>query len=205
MQSIFDFFKFLDMPTRRSQPIERRPRADAQRNRERILEAAKQAFTRWGANASLDDIARQAGVGPGTLYRHFPSREELLLAVYRTEIEKLAAAGGELARSMTPIEALRAWLLLFVDAIAAKQLIAPALNTLVGDHKKIFEASYEQMQEAIRSLVRRAIKSGDIRKDLDPMDLLRALVGVANVATSPDWQQSAKRLVDILIMGSRPA
>jgi hypothetical protein len=96
---------------------------------------------------------------------------------------------------MTTIEALRAWLLLFVDAIAAKELIAPALNTLVGDHKKMFEASYAQMHEAIRSLVKRAIKSGDVRRDLDPIDLLRALVGVANVATSPDWQQSAKRLV----------
>ncbi len=105
---------------------------------------------------------------------------------------------------MIPIEALRAWLLLFVDAIAAKELIAPALNALLGDHKKVFAASYAQMKEAIRSLVKRAIESGDIRKDLDPMDLLRALVGVVNVAANPDWQQSARRLVDILITGSRP-
>jgi AcrR family transcriptional regulator len=193
------------MPTKRPQPAQRKPRADAQRNRERILEVAKEAFTKSGANASLDDIAKQAGVGPGTLYRHFPTREELLQAVYRSELEKLAAAEGEFAKAMTPIEALRAWLLLFVDTIAAKQLIAPALNTLIGDPKKVFAASYAQMHEAIRCLVKRAIKSGDIRKDLDPMDLLRALVGVANVATSPDWQQSAKRLVDILITGSRPA
>jgi AcrR family transcriptional regulator len=199
------FLTFLDMPAKRSQPPKRRPRADAQRNRERILEVAKEAFTRSGANASLDDIAKQAGVGPGTLYRHFPTREELLQAVYRSELEKLAAAEGKFAQTMTPIEALRAWLLLFVDAIAAKELIAPALNTLVGDHKKIFAASYAQMQEAIRSLVKRAIESGDIRKELVPMDLLRALVGVAHVTTSPDWQQSAKRLVDILITGSRPA
>jgi AcrR family transcriptional regulator len=199
------FRTFFDMPSKRSQPAQRKPRADAQRNRERILEVAKEAFTRSGANASLDDIAKQSGVGPGTLYRHFPTREELLQAVYRSELEKLAAAGQKFAQTMTPIKALRAWLLLFVDAIAAKQLIAPALNTLVGDHKKIFEASYAEMHEAIRSLVKRAIESGDIRKDLDSMDLLRALVGVANVATSPDWQQSAKRLVDILIAGSRPA
>ena len=192
------------MPTKRSQPDQRKPRADAQRNRERILEVAKEAFTRSGANASLDDIAKQAGVGPGTLYRHFPTREELLQAVYRSELEKLAAAERKFAQTMTPIEALRAWLLLFVDAIAAKQLIAPALNTLVGDHKKVFADSYAQMQEAIRSLVKRAIKSGDIRKDLDSMDLIRALVGVANVTTSPDWQQSARRLVDILVTGSRP-
>jgi len=191
------------MPKNPSQPPNRKPRVDAQRNRERILEVAKEAFTRSGADASLDDIAKQAGVGPGTLYRHFPTREELLQAVYRSELEKLAAAEPKLAETMTPIAALRAWLLLFVDAIAAKQLIAPALNTLVGDHKKVFADSYAQMQEAIRSLVKRAIKSGDIRKDLDPMDLIRALVGVANVTTSPDWQQSARRLVDILVTGSR--
>jgi hypothetical protein len=105
---------------------------------------------------------------------------------------------------MTPIEALRAWLLLFVDAIAAKQLIAPALNTLVGDHKKVFAASYAKIHQAIHALVKRAIKSGDIRKDLNSADLLRALVGFANVSTGPDWQQSARRLVDILIAGSRP-
>jgi AcrR family transcriptional regulator len=181
----------------------RKPRADAQRNRERILEVAKQAFTRSGADTSLDDIAKQAGVGPGTLYRHFPTREELLKAVYRNELENLASAEEKFAETLPPVEALRAWLLLFVDAVAAKQIIAPALNTLVGDHKKVFEASYAQMHEAIRRLVKRAVKSGDIRKDLDPVDLLRALIGVANVASSPDWQQSARRLVDILLSGSR--
>jgi AcrR family transcriptional regulator len=183
----------------------RKPRADAERNRERILEVAKEAFTRFGAEASLDDVAKQAGVGPGTLYRHFPSREELLQAVYRSELEKQAGAAQKFAQTMPPIEALRAWLLLFVDGIATKQLIAPALNTLVGDPKKVFEASYAQIHEAIRALVKRAIHSGDIRKDLDPIDLLRALVGVSNVAASPEWQQSARRLVDILIAGSRPS
>jgi AcrR family transcriptional regulator len=181
----------------------RKPRADAQRNRERILEVAKQAFTRSGADTSLDDIAKQAGVGPGTLYRHFPTREELLKAVYRNELENLATAEEKFAETMPPVEALRAWLLMFVDAVAAKQIIAPALNTLVGDHKKVFEASYAQIHEALRRLVKRAVKSGDIRKDLDPIDLLRALVGVANVASTPDWQQSARRLVDILVSGSR--
>ncbi|MGH9686503.1 MAG: TetR/AcrR family transcriptional regulator [Candidatus Acidiferrales bacterium] len=182
----------------------RKPRADARRNRERILEVAKQAFTRSGANTSLDDIAKQAGVGAGTLYRHFPTREELLEAVYRAEIEKLAAAEQKLAETMPPVEALRAWLWLFIDAIATKHLIAPALNALLEDPKNVFEASHAQIHEAIRALVRRAIKSGDIREDLDPIDLLRALVGVSNVASSPDWQQSAKRLVDILVAGSRP-
>jgi AcrR family transcriptional regulator len=193
------------MAAKRSQSKDRKPRTDAQRNRERILEAAKLAFYQSGANASLDEIAKEAGVGPGTLYRHFPAREDLLEAVYRTEVEKLAAAERRFAETLPPVEALRAWMLLFVDYIAAKQIIAPVLNALVGDPKKVFESSHGQIWDAIRGLVKRAIKSGDIRKDLDPLDLLRALIGVANVATSPDWQQSARRLVDILITGSRPA
>jgi AcrR family transcriptional regulator len=195
---------FFEDAMNRSKSAGRKPRVDAQRNRERILEAAKQAFTQSGASASLDDIAKEAGVGPGTLYRHFPTREVLLQAVYRSEIEKLAAAERKFAQSLPPIEALRAWLLLFVDAIETKHLIAPVLNTLIGDPKKVFAASHAQTHAALRALVKRAIESGDIRKDLDPMDLLRALVGVANVASSPDWQQSARRLVDILITGSRP-
>src|ERR1700756_3649247 len=161
---------------------DRKPRADAQRNRERILEVAKREFTRSGANASLEDISRKAAVGPGTLYRHFPTREELLVAVYQSEMEKLAAAERNLADTASPVEALRAWLLLFVDAVETKQIIAPVLNTLVGDPKKVFEVSYVQIHKALRALVRRAIENGDIRKDLDPIDLLRAIVGVSNVS-----------------------
>src|ERR1035438_5906876 len=193
------------MPKKRKQGASlRKPRSDAQRNRERILEVARQAFSRSGANASLDDIVKKAGVGPGTLYRHFPTREELLVAVYRSGMEKLAAAEQKFADDLPPIEALRAWLLLFVDYIGQKQLIAPALNALLGDPKKVFEASYARIWDSIRALVKRAIENGDIRKDLDPIDLLRALIGVASVATSPDWQQSARGLVYILITGARP-
>src|SRR5262245_58287035 len=104
----------------------RKPRADAQRNRERILDIAKDAFTRSGATISLDEVEKDAGVGPGTLYRHFPKRDDLLEAVYRSELEKLAAAERKFAETMSPIDALRAWMLLFVDYIAAKQIIAPA-------------------------------------------------------------------------------
>jgi hypothetical protein len=96
-------------------------------------------------------------------------------------------------------------MLLFVDYIATKKIVAPALNALVGDSSKVFEGSYAQVQEAIRALAKRAIKSGDIRKNLDPIDLLRALIGVSNAASGPDWQQRARRLVDILITGSRPS
>lgn len=191
------------MVTRRTESTDRKTRTDAQRNRERILEVAKKAFTRSGANASLDEIAKQAGIGPGTLYRHFPTRDELIEAVYRTEVEKLAAAEQTFAETMPPLDALRAWMLLFVDYIATKKIIAPALNSMVGGPSKMFEASHAQIWEAIRVLVKRAVDSGAIRKDLDPIDLLRALIGVANVATSPDWQKSARRLVDILITGAR--
>jgi AcrR family transcriptional regulator len=192
-------------PTKkRPQSNQRKPRTDAQRNRERILEVAQEAFTRSGANASLDDIARDTGVGAGTLYRHFPTRDALIEAVYRSEVEKLAAAERKFTEAMPPIEALRAWMLLFVDYIEAKHIIAPVLNTFVGGPSKLYEGSRAQISGAIDALVKRAIKSGDIRKDLDPFDLLRALIGVSNVASSPDWQQSAKRLVDILITGSRP-
>jgi AcrR family transcriptional regulator len=192
------------MAKKRSQPTQRKTRTDAQRNRERILAVAKEAFARSGANTSLDDVARQAGVGAGTLYRHFPTRDALLEAVYHTEVAKLAAAERELSEKLPPVEALRAWMLLFVDYIAEKHIIAPALNAFAGGPSKLYEASRADVNGAIESLVKRAIKSGDVRKDLEPFDLLRALIGVSNVASAPDWKQSAKRLVDILILGSRP-
>ena len=182
----------------------RKPRADAQRNRERLMEIAKAAFARGGAEVSLDDIAKAAGVGAGTLYRHFPTRDALIEAVYRAEVQALSDAAGRLAAEHAPVAALRAWMRLFVDYIAAKHLIAPALKSVVGGSSQLFAATGDQMREAIDGLVGRAVLSGDIRPDLDPFDLLRALVGVANVAASPDWEASAKRLVDILIAGSRP-
>jgi AcrR family transcriptional regulator len=178
---------------------------DAQRNRERILEVAKEAFTRFGADASLDDIAKQAGVGAGTLYRHFPTRDALIEAVYRSEVEKLALAARTFAEEMAPIEALRAWMLLFVDHIAAKQIIAPALNSVVGGASKLYQGSRSQVRGAIEMLVKRAIKSGDMRRDFDAFDLLRALIGVAHVDSDPDWKRSARRLVDILIAGAQAA
>lgn len=191
------------MPRRPSNPEPRKPRTDAQRNRERILEVAKEAFTRKGADASLDDIAKQAGVGPGTLYRHFATRDALIEAVYQSEVEKMAEAGRKLSEEKPPLEALRSWMLLFVDHIAAKLIIAPALNSIVGGASRLYEDSRSQIQGTVEALVKRAIKSGDLRKDVEPFDLLRALIGVAHVPAGPDWQQSARRLVDILIAGSR--
>ena len=193
------------MKKKRSQPAQRKPRTDALRNRERILEVAKGAFTRHGADASLDDIAKQAGVGAGTLYRHFPTRDALIEAVYGSEVEKLAAAAHGFAAAMPPVEALRAWLLLFVDYIAAKHIIAPALNSVAGGPSRLYEGSRSLVQGAIEELVKRAKKSGDVRRDIDASDLLRAVIGVSYVGSGGDWQQSAKRLVQILIAGSHPA
>jgi AcrR family transcriptional regulator len=188
-----------------AQPAQRKPRTDALRNRERILAVAKEAFTRQGADASLDDIAKQAGVGAGTLYRHFPTRDALIEAVYRSEVEKLAAAAHGFAATISPVEALRTWLLLFVDYIAAKHIIAPALNSVDGGPSRLYENSRSLVQGAIEELVKRAKKSGDVRRDVDASDLLRAVIGVSYVGSGGDWQQSAKRLVEILIAGSRPA
>ncbi|MGY6158227.1 TetR/AcrR family transcriptional regulator [Paraburkholderia strydomiana] len=188
-----------------STPKEKKPRADALRNRERILEEAKKAFTSEGGDISLEEVARQAGVGPGTLYRHFPTREALLESVYRAEVESLAEEERRLTQELPADEALREWMLLFVDYIATKKIIAPALNSIVGGAtNELFEYSGKQIKAAIRTLVSRAVESGDVRADLEPLDLLRALVGVSNVASAPDWQQSAKRLVDILLLGSKP-
>jgi AcrR family transcriptional regulator len=194
------------MPRKPFRAAARKLRTDAQRNRKLILEAAKQAFTRDGADASLDEIANRAGVGPGTLYRHFPTRDALLRAVYETEVDKLAVAQQEFAKTMNPVEALRAWMRLFVDYVATKQIVAPALNTLVGGTSKLYEGSRSRapIRGAIEALVKRAIANGDIRADLEPFDLLRALVGVSSVASGPDWPESARRLVDILISGSHP-
>jgi AcrR family transcriptional regulator len=187
-----------------NEPKSRKTRADAQRNRDHLLKVAKVAFTQKGIDFSLDDLAKTAGVGIGTLYRHFPTREALIEGVYRAEVKSLAEAAERLSATKPPLEALREWMKIFVDYIAAKHLIAPALNTIVGGASQLYAESGTQVKAAIEMLVGRAVATGDIRPDLDAFDLLRALVGVANVAASPDWEASAKRLVDILIAGSRP-
>jgi AcrR family transcriptional regulator len=184
-------------------PPARKPRADARRNRERILEAAKEIFTRDGGTASLDDIIRQAGVGPGTLYRHFPTRDALIEAVYRSEVEKLAAAELRFAATLPPIEALRAWMLLFIDHVSGKRLIIPAMDTVAGGSMRLIEGSRSLIHTAFAASVRRAIASGDLRSDTDPDDFVRALVGVFHTTAVPGWEPSARRLVDILIAGSR--
>ena len=185
-------------------PVARKPRADAQRNRERIIEVARLAFTRHGAEATLDDIARQASIGPGTLYRHFPTRDALIEAVYRSEVEKLTASGQRFAATMPPLDALRAWTLLFIDHVAGKKLILPAMDTVAGGSMRLIEGARGLIHSAFVALMQRAINSGDLRADTDPDDFVRALIGVFHTTALPGWEPSARRIVDILIAGSRP-
>jgi AcrR family transcriptional regulator len=182
----------------------RKPRADAQRNRERILEVAKQVFTRRGAEASMDEIARRAKIGPGTLYRHFPTRDDLLAAVYISEVEKLAEAQRQFSAELAPLEALRAWMLVFVDYLSAKKIIAPALNAMAGGPSRVYEQSTRLMEDAAHALARSAVASGDLRPDVDPMDMLRAIYGVSSTSSADDGPAKARDFVDILIRGSRP-
>lgn len=192
------------MKTPAAQKTARKPRADAQRNRERILEIAKQIFTRRGAEASMDEIARRARIGPGTLYRHFPNRDELLAAVYISEVEKLAEAQRRFSAELPPIEALRAWMLIFIDYIAAKTIIAPALNAIAGGPSRVYQKTTRVMEEAANALASRAVASGDLRPDVDPMDMLRAIYGVSSAGNTGDWPAKARLFVNILIQGSRP-
>ena len=192
------------MKTSTAQKTARKPRADAQRNRERILEVAKQVFTRRGAEASMDEIAKRAKIGPGTLYRHFPSRDDLLAAVYISEVEKLAEAQRKLSAALPPVEALRAWMLVFIDYIAAKKIIAPALDVMVGGPSQVYRQSTRVMEEAANALASRAVATGDLRPDVDPMDMLRAIYGVSSAGSTDDWPVKARRFVEILIQGSRP-
>jgi AcrR family transcriptional regulator len=192
------------MKTTAAKKAARKPRADAQRNRARILEVAKQVFMRRGAEASMDEIAKRAKIGPGTLYRHFPTRDDLLAAVYISEVEKLAEAQRKFSAELPPVEALRAWMLVFIDYIAAKKIIAPALNAMAGGPSRVFQQTNRLMEEAAKALASRAIASRDLRPDVDPMDMLRAIYGVSSAGSTDDWPAKARRFVDILIQGSRP-
>ncbi len=152
----------------------------------------------------MDEIAKRAKVGPGTLYRHFPTRDALLAAVYISEVEKLAEAQRKFSAGLPPIEALRAWMLVFIDYIATKRIIAPALNTMADGPSQVYQQTTRVMEEAANALASRAVASGDLRSDVDPMDMLRAIYGISSAGSTEDWPEKARRFVDILIQGSRP-
>ncbi|MGO9514367.1 MAG: TetR/AcrR family transcriptional regulator [Steroidobacteraceae bacterium] len=181
----------------------RKPRADSARNRQLLIDAAKAAFTDVGLNVSLEEIARRAGVGIGTLYRHFPSREAVVEAVYRREVELLAEAVPQLLETSPAGEALHKWMHLFVDYIATKRVIAPSLGAAAARTSALHASSAELITRAISTLVKRAVESGDVRKDIAPSDLLRAMVGVSYGNPDKAWEASARRLIDLLMDGLR--
>lgn len=181
----------------------RRTRADARRNHDRLIAVAKTAFAEIGPEVSLDEIARRAGVGIGTLYRHFPTRDSMVEAVYRREVEQLAAAATRLLGSLPPAAALHEWMRLFVDYIATKKVMASALGAIVDCSSALYAASGVQLGEAMTLLVRHGVAAGAIRPDIDAIDLLRALVGFTLGNSSPGWQASALRLIEILMDGLR--
>ncbi len=183
----------------------RKPRADGQRNRERLVETAKAAFADVGPDVSLDEIARRAGLGIGTLYRHFPTRDAIVEAVYRREVDELAGAATRLLASRPAGEALHHWMRLFVDYIATKKVIASALGSMVGGASELYASSGARIIQAISLLVDRAGAAGDIRPDVNPKDLLRALIGFTYGADNVGWRPSALRLIDILMDGLKPA
>ncbi|MFZ5747323.1 MAG: TetR/AcrR family transcriptional regulator [Pseudomonadota bacterium] len=180
----------------------RKPRADAARNRQRLLDTARVVFREKGAQASLEEIAREAGVGIGTLYRHFPSRDALVEQVYRAESRALADAASALAATHAPAEALRLWMRVFVGYVATKQIMAAALSALVRK-PELYAESGAQMKAAARMLFDRAVASGEIHPGVEPMDLLRAVAGVVQVAPETEWEASAYRVIDLLVAGLR--
>jgi AcrR family transcriptional regulator len=181
----------------------RKPRADSIRNREILLEAATQIFSAGGPQASLEAVARQAGVGIGTLYRHFPTREALFEAVYRHEVDHLGELAELLARDSDPVEALRKWLHANVRLVATKKGMVEALQLVAHGSSELKAYSFERMSNAIGLLLDRGVAAGEIRSDISPEDLLRTLVGIFYSQGTADWQPAALRLVDVFVDGLR--
>jgi AcrR family transcriptional regulator len=179
----------------------RKPRADAVRNRERVLEAAKAVFSAGGPEASLEAVARRAGVGIGTLYRHFPTREALFEAVYRREVEQLSELAEQLKNAKDPVEALRRWLRSNVEFVATKKGMSAALALTFQSSSELAAFSLDRLTKAVGSLLSRAVAAGEMRADIGPEDLLRALVGMCYMHDQPGWQSTALRLLDVFVDG----
>jgi len=178
----------------------RAPRADAARNRERLLTAAKAVFSAGGAEASLEAVARRAGVGIGTLYRHFPTREALFEAVYRREVDELAALAERLSAEVSPDEALRRWVRANVEFVATKKGMAAAL-ALAAHNKDLTAYSFDRLTRALAELLERAQAAGAVRAQVEPQELLRALVGFCMVDGQANWRATVLRLTDVFMDG----
>ena len=182
---------------------ERRLRADSIRNRERLLQAAAAVFSSGGPDASLEAVAKRAGVGIGTLYRHFPTREALFEAVYRHEVDQIGELAERLAKEEAPVDALRHWLHANVRLVATKKGMLAALALAATGRPELYAYSFDRLTKAVGSLLRRAIKAGEVRPDIKPEELLRALVGMCYMHDKPGWQNSVLHLVDIFVDGLR--
>ncbi|WP_234685810.1 TetR/AcrR family transcriptional regulator [Bradyrhizobium monzae] len=181
----------------------RKPRADAVRNRERVLEAAKVVFNAGGPEASLEAVAKRAGVGIGTLYRHFPTREDLFEAVYRREVEQLSELAEQLKNAKDPVDALRRWLGSTVEFVATKKGMSAALALTFQSSSDLAAFSMDRLTRAVGSLLDRAVTAGQMRADISPEDLFRALIGMCYMHDQPGWQSSVLRMLDVFVDGLR--
>jgi AcrR family transcriptional regulator len=184
----------------RAVPRHRPLRADARRNEDRLLQAAAAAFARDGVDASVKDIAREAGVGVGTLYRRFPSKELLIEATYRHEVQLLCQAAPELAGSLPPMAALRAWMERFIDFMATKHGMADALRVVLTDEGERLQTR-ALLAEAIDHLLTAGAHQGITRTQVKANDVLMALGGISLIAGSVHQRDLASRLVDLLLHG----
>jgi AcrR family transcriptional regulator len=178
-------------------------RADAQRNRDRLLEVAVSAFSHHGPDVTLESIARDAGVGIGTLYRHFPTREALIEAAYRSELARLCAGVPELIQTLPADVALRTWMDRFIDYLATKHGMAEALRRVIASGGNPFAESRESLLGAIASLLKAGASHGELRDDIDPADVMFGISGVSLVAGAPEQRDQAGRLLDLLLDGLR--
>jgi AcrR family transcriptional regulator len=179
----------------------RRPRADAVRNRERILASAKAVFNAGGPDVSLEAVARHAEVGIGTLYRHFPTREALYEAIYRREVDELAALAERLKRNIRPVHALRKWIHANVQLVATKKGMAVALALAAHKPPELYAYSFETLTTALQSLLDRAVEAGELRGDVSAEDVLRTVIGMCYLHDQPGWQATVTRLMDVFLDG----
>jgi AcrR family transcriptional regulator len=180
-------------------------RADAQRNRDALLESATAAFTERGVDTSLEDVARRAGVGIGTLYRHFPTREALVEAAYRRGVEQMCDIADTLLaeHEHEPDVALEMWMREFVGYVATKRGLAATLRLAADNYADLFAYVHERIRNAVGSLIDAAAATGRIRSDVEGADLIRALGGICMVSDQAGWQEQARRLVALLMDGLR--
>ena len=186
-----------------SEKASRKPRADSLRNKELLLAAAHEVFSTGGPDASLEAVARTAGVGIGTLYRHFPTREALFQAVYRHEVDQLVDLAVALAAEAPPLEALRRWLHAVIGLVATKKGMLAALAPAAGSSTEVYAYSAAQLERSVGNLMKAAVAAGQIRGDIAPDDVMRALIGMCYMREQPGWQDIVIRLVDVFVDGLR--